>query len=212
VLSQSFAFIDHPIVNRVKAGLRLPSVLDYVGFRPVLTADYDLRSSFPARVLDRLLYLYPSRERCTDGVCRRLLLLYGEVIRHDQLDQATHDRMYEMFDRANLTTFKHLAKMIARGHIVDQFGKNTYLTRAKGLQVNIPITLLQGTANGLFRPSGARKTHEWLIAHGGFGSTAANREKFRLLPIDGFGHLDNFIGKHASTAVFPELVRALRSM
>ncbi len=212
VLSQSFAFMDHPVINRVKAGLHLPSVLDYVGFRPVLTADHDLRSSLPARVLDRLLYLYPSKERCREGVCRRLLLLYGEVIRHDQLDQATHDRLYEMFDRANLTTFKHLAKMIARGHLVDRFGKNTYLRPENGRRVNVPITLLQGTANGLFRPSGARKTHEWLIQHGGFGSPEANRDKFRMLPIQGHGHLDNFIGKRASTDVFPELVRALERM
>ncbi len=128
VLSQSFAFIDSTWSNRLKAVLRLPDVLSFLNFGPVLSSDYDRRSSYRTRALDRLLHFYPSAERCGEGVCRRLLLLYGEVIRHDQLDLATHQSLYDMFDRANLTTFKHLAKMFACGHIVDHNGRNEYLT------------------------------------------------------------------------------------
>jgi cholesterol oxidase len=211
MLSQSYAFIDHPFVNRVKAKLRLPDLLSYLNFRAVLTADYDLRSSWRTRLLDRLLHFYPSHERCGDGVCRRLLLMYGEVIRHDQLDKATHESMYHLFDRGHLTTFKHLAKMIARGRLVDSTGKDVYLQPENGKHVTVPITLLQGMANGLFRPAGMGKTHAWLVEHGGFGA-ALNFSMFTPLEIPGHGHLDNFIGKNAKREVFGKIVTALEAM
>ena len=34
---------------------------------------------------------------------------------YDQLDLATHELFYDMFDRANLTALQHLGKMIERG-------------------------------------------------------------------------------------------------
>jgi cholesterol oxidase len=211
LLSQSYAFIDHPFVNRLKAKLRLPDVLSYLNFRAVLTPDYDLRSSWPTRLLDRLLHFYPSRERCSDGVCRRLLLMYGEVIRHDQLDKATHESLYHLFDRGNLTSFKHLARMIARGQLVDAAGKDVYLTPENGGHVRVPITLLQGAANGLFRPAGMRKTRAWLVEHGGFGAQD-NPRMFTPLEIPRHGHLDNFIGKDARNEVFGHIVTALEAM
>jgi cholesterol oxidase len=211
MLSQSYAFIDHPLINRLKAKLRLPHVLSYLNFRPVLTADYDLRSSWPTRMLDRLLHFYPSRERCGDGVCRRLLLMYGEVVRHDQLDKATHESLYHLFDRGNLTSFKHLARMIGRGRIVDAAGNDVYLQPKNGADVRVPITLLQGTANQLFRPSGMRKTHAWLVEHGGFPGDL-NAKMFTPLEIPRHGHLDNFIGKHARAEVFDKIVFALEAM
>lgn len=207
VLSQSFAFIDPPLINRLKAKLRLPDVLAFLNFRAVLTSDFDQRSSYRTRALDRLLHLYPSAERCGEGVCRRLLLMYGEVIRHDQLDHATHSSLYDMFDRANLRTFSHLAKMFARGHIVDRDGRNTYLTPTGGKHIDVPITLIQGTANGLFRARGAIRTHEWLLTHGRFGPN--NADKFTLRMIPGYGHLDHFIGRHAAKDVFPIIRSAL---
>jgi hypothetical protein len=212
MLSQSFAFIDHPFFNRLKARLRLPDVLQYARFRAVLTADYDLRSRMPTRILDRLLHFYPSRERCREGVCRRLLLMYGEVVRHDQLDKHTHESLYHLFDRANLTTFSHLGKMIARGQIVDRAGNDVYLQPGNGTHITVPITLLQGMANGLFRPAGMRKTRAWLVEHGGFGTPADNARMFTPLEIPGHGHLDTFIGRHAREQVFGKIVAALRAM
>lgn len=210
ILSQSFAFIDPPWPNRVKARMRLPDLLAFLNFRPVLTSDFDRRSSYGTRLLDRLLRFYPSHERCGEGVCRRLLFMYGEVIRHDQLDHATHASLYDMFDRANLRTFSHLAKIFARGHIVDRFGKNTYLTHDAGKHIRVPITLLQGTKNGLFRPRGATLTRDWLVAHGGFGT--GNADKFVLEAVPGYGHLDNFIGRNAARDVFWRIDGALQRM
>jgi len=162
-----------------------------------MTPDYDLRSGWRSRLLDRVLRLYPTNERCSSGVCRRLLLMYGEVIRHDQLDKAMHDRLYQLFDRANMTTFVHLSRMIAKGKIVDSRGKDTYLTPENTARIRVPITLLQGTGNRLFKPRGGQRTIDWLHRNGGFGSREKNEEQFRLVPVPGYGHLDTFIGKKA---------------
>jgi cholesterol oxidase len=210
LLSQSFAFIDLPWQTRLKVRLHLPELLTYLNFRMVVTSDFDVRSGMGTRLLDRLLYFFPSKERCHEGVCRRLLLLYGEVVRHDNLDQRTHEIFYHLFDRGNLAAFKHIGRMFIRGHISDRDGRNAYLLPKNGKLVNIPITLLQGAANNMFRPAGARKTRAWLVKHGPFGTE--NEEMFTLVETPGYGHLDSFIGRNAARDVFPVIAGALERM
>jgi len=200
VLSQSFACIDHPWLNKLKAWIQLPQILKYMRFVTVMTPDYDLRSGWRSRMLDRVLRLYPTKERCSSGVCRRLLLMYGEVVRHDQLTKETHDMLHQLFDRANMTTFVHLSRMIAKGQIVDRNGKNVYLTSKRTGHINVPIALVQGKGNRLFRPRGGLRTHDWLLKHGGHGDR--NKEMFRLRIIPGHGHLDTFIGKRGQMTVY----------
>jgi len=207
VLSQSFACINHPWLNQVKAWIQLPQFLRYMQFVTVMTPDYDLRSGWRSRLLDRLLRLYPTNERCSSGVCRRLLLMYGEVIRHDQLDKKTHDVLHHLFDRANMTTFVHLSQMIKKGRIVDQDGHDTYLTPDNTRRINVPIMLLQGKGNRLFKPRGGQRTIEWLHRHGGHGD--ANKKWFTLTQVPGHGHLDTFIGKNAKAVVYPIITELL---
>jgi pimeloyl-ACP methyl ester carboxylesterase len=212
ILSQAVAFIDQPFVNRLKARLHLAEILRLLGLRPILTPDFDLRSSVAVRLLDRLLYFYPSRERCKSGVCRRLLLIYGDANRHDQLDAVTHEMIYDMVDRGNLTTLAQLEKMAVRRQIVDAAGKDVYLDPRNGKNVDVPITLLQGARNNLFRRSGAHKTLAWLHEHGGFSSRAENEKKFRPLEVPDFGHMDVFIGRNSERIVYPRILEALQDM
>ena len=209
-LSQSFAFMDQPLINRIKAGIHLPQLLKLLGFIPMLTVDDDLRSDWRSRLLDRALRFYPTVERCDSAVCRRILFLYGEVVRHEKLDQHTHDLMYDFFDRANLTAFVQLAAMIRAGHIVDKFGRNTYLTHANGQGIQVPVTLFQGTKNRLFKPAGGRRTIAWLREHG--GGKRGPDDLFQLVAIDGYGHLDNFVGAHAACEVFDTFGKELDRM
>jgi pimeloyl-ACP methyl ester carboxylesterase len=212
VLSQSFAFIALPWPTRLKVRLHLPELLSYLNFRQVVTSDFDARSSFRTRLLDRLLYFFPSDERCHEGVCRRLLLLYGEIARHANLDPKTHETFYHLFDRGNLAAFRHIGRMFIKGRISDKNGKNTYLQPENGRHVTMPITLLQGTANNMFLPSGARKTYDWLLEHGGTGNRDENEKMFRLVYSRGYGHLDSFIGRDAKKDVYPQIWVALERM
>ena len=207
VLSQSFACINHPWINQVKAWIRLPQFLRWMRFITIMSPDYDLRSGWRSRLLDRLLRLYPTNEPCSSGICRRLLLMYGEVIRHDQLEKGTHELVYDLFDRANMTTFVHLSQMIRKGRIVDAEGKDTYLTDKNTKNIKVPITLLQGKGNRLFKPRGGQRTLQWLLEHGRYG--ADNRRMFRLEEVEGHGHLDTFIGKNAPRVVYPKIAQLL---
>ena len=90
--------------------------------------------------------------------------------------------------------------------------QEAYLQPANGKNVNVPITLLQGERNNLFRRSGAHKTLAWLCEHGGFGSPAKNRDKFTLLEVPDYGHMDVFIGKNSARDVYPKILDALERM
>jgi cholesterol oxidase len=209
VLSQYFAFVEQPWINRFKAALRLPELLKWMNFRPVMTPGYDAESTRRAHWLDTLLRVYPTRERCSSGVCRRLLLMYGEVIRHDRIDRQTHDRMYDMFGRANLTFFEQMTRMVRRHRAVDYGGADSYLTTGNAKRLTIPLTLVQGTANGLFLPKGGGEMFDWLVAN---GPHPDNRRWFSLLRLPGVGHLDTFLAPDAEGTAFVPIAEALERM
>lgn len=215
VLSQSMLFIDMPFVNRFKAFLRAAQVVRFLGFRPVLTTQFGLGEALATRLLDRILYFYPSHERCRSGVCRRLLLIYGEANRHAQLDRKTHDMIYDFEDSGNLTSIAQLQRMALKKKIVDAQGGDIYVTEANGKNITMPLTLLQGEKNNLFRRSGALDTREWLHRHGGDESkgwdTVKRRRYFTYVELPEHGHMDVFIGK-TSTRTYEAVAKALRDM
>jgi cholesterol oxidase len=192
----------HPVappLNKVKAGLHLASLLNGLGVE-TLTTDFDTTSSGLDRLCDTLLRLYPTRERCNSPVCRRILFLYGEVYDHDQLNAATHGALHEMFGVANMTTFRHLTRMLQAGHVVDAAGNDRYLPNAGRL--NIPIAFLHGEHNRLFLPEGSERTYQFLCERNG-------PELYSRHVVPGYAHMDCFIGKNASRDVYPVVTREL---
>lgn len=206
VLSQSFPFMDHPWTNRLKSALRLPQVLKFLRFNSILNSDDDLRADWQSRLVDIVLRLYPTREHCSCSVCRRIIFIYGEVLRHENLDRDTHDMLFDLFDRANLTMFEHVARMILKGHAVNRHGHEVYVEPASNANnIPCPITLVQGELNRFFRPAGAETTSAWFQRH-------APEKRVSLLTIEGYSHLDVFIGKKAAADVFPRLVGAMEGL
>ncbi len=212
--SQFFPFVYMPWQNRVKSALRIAEMLEFGGFAPVLTPDFDRYRPLHSRLVDRLLYFYPSRERCRSPVCRRTLFLYGENYQHRLLDSETHDAIFDMFDRANLRTFKHLTRMCRARRAVDHEGRNRYLTEDNAKKLELPITLLQGQNNYLFLPEGSRRMHAWLLEHGAWGPGPGGRqlreEAYRLVTFEDFGHMDTFMGRDSARIVFPEVLAGLQ--
>ena len=212
ILSQTHVFQDHPLINRIKAWTRLSKLLRIAGFRPVLTSDHDVRSGRGSRLLDLLLRLYPTVEHCSSPVCRRTLLMYGEVIRHRQIDRHTHDLLYDLFDRSNLTMLEHMSLLVRRGHAVDRHGREVYLTKANGRNLRMPLTIIQGRLNRLFRPIAADRTHRWMLEYGHQRNRTDNDRLFQIQYFEHYAHLDHFLGARASDEVYPELVKALKRM
>jgi len=191
----------HPIVVppvRIKAILHLATLLKVLGTK-TMTTDYH-----PARLADKALEtamkLYPTRERCDSPVCRRILFLYGEVFVHAQLNEATHQAVHEMFGVSNMTIFEHISRIVTKGHVVDAQGEETYLKTVQNM--DLPITYIHGELNHFFSPEGTKETVELL-------KRTNDPSLYKRIVIPGYAHMDCFIGKNASTDVFPMLLDEL---
>lgn len=185
-----------PFLTEAKSGLYLARALRLFGVRTV-TADYD-EHQWDDWALDKLLRLYPTRERCNNPVCRRIFFVFGESYRHDQLNTATHEAMHEMFGITSLRALQHLALMVRAGQAVDKDGEDVYLPNVKFKYLDFPIAFLHGAKNREFFPEATQKTFEWLRQHNGPARYAWER-------IPGYGHLDCFIGRNAHRVVFPRI-------
>jgi choline dehydrogenase-like flavoprotein len=189
-----------PLGNRVRAGLDLGKLLSlaHVG---TLTTDFDSQK-LEDRLVDDVLKMFPSKEQCTSAVCRRVLGIYGDVYKHDQLNDATHRAIHEMFGVANTASFNHLAAMVRAEKIVDKNGDDTYLTDQNLKRLTIPITFLHGAENNLFLPEGSTKTLQTL-AH------ANDATLYDRIEFPNYAHMDCFMGKTAAADIFPTVVSAL---
>ena len=187
----------HPVVIPlvgIKTRLHLATLLDKIGVKN-LTSDYE-PEKLPDRVLERLMHLYPTKEKCESPVCRRILFMYGEVFRHDQLNEATHRQVPEMFGMSSMTIFRHISDICNKGHVIDAQGEETYLPNVENM--DIPITFIHGERNNFFPPKGTESTYELLRQRNG-------PDLYRRHVIPRYAHMDVFIGKDASRDVFPLL-------
>jgi cholesterol oxidase len=187
-----------PLINQVKAGLDLGSVLKQAGVT-TLTTDFN-PNSITDQMLDAFLKLFPGTDACGSAVCRRIQGIYGDVYKHAQLNDATHTALHEMFGVANLTAFNHLTTMLRKGFVVDHLGNDTYMPHVDRL--SIPIVFLHGAENHLFLPEGSDETLKLL-------SYKNDAKFYERIVFPNYAHMDCFIGRNASADVFPDIVAAL---
>ena len=150
--------------------------------------------------IDAALKLIPSPEQCPSQVCQRILFIYGEPYKHDQLNTETHESIFEMFGVANMQTLKHMSQMVRAGRIVDAEGKNVYLPHFTRLA--IPIAFIHGAENRQFLPETTRQTFQMLSEKNG-------KHLYSRYVIPRYGHLDCLIGKSAESDVFPLILDEL---
>ncbi|QSQ20039.1 hypothetical protein JY651_32825 [Pyxidicoccus parkwayensis] len=188
-----------PTLNEIKAGLYLASFLSTLGV-DTLNTDFDTESDWQDRVYDTLLRLYPTQQRCNSPVCRRILFMYGEVYKHEQLNDATHDALHEMFGISNMTTFKQISLMLRKGHAVSAEGEEVYLPNIHRLR--LPMAFIHGAENRLFLPRGSQETFKLLSEKNG-------PDYYVRHVIPDYAHMDCFIGKNANRDVYPLVVAEL---
>ena len=89
-----------------------------------------------------------------------------------------------------------MSLLVRRGHAVDRHGEEIYLTKENGKNLRMPITIIQGRRNRLFRPIAA-ESH--LQVDAGKRTILRNREEnkrlFKIQYFDDYAHLDHFLGK-----------------
>lgn len=187
-----------PMANRIRAGLDLGTMAAKAGIK-TLTTDFDSQKQMDV-IVDTVLKLVPSREQCTSAVCRRILGIYGDVYKHANLNEATHQAIHEMFGVANITTFNHLSLMVRKEQIVDKDGGDTYLTHLDRLA--IPIAFVTGAENNLFLPEGTLKTLHAL-------SKANDATLYQRILFPNYAHMDLYMGRDSARDVFPTIVAQL---
>jgi cholesterol oxidase len=199
-------FTVHPVtstLNRVKARLNLGAAMADVGIAR-------LRPDSAPGLADMALDLtlrpvpLPHGERCGLAVCRWINAIYGCTHVHDQLDEATHQQIANLFGVGNLDGLRHLVLMLQRGVAVDASGLDRYLPHVGRL--DLPIHFVAGVRNHIFHPHGTERTLDWLRQAHGADAAARN---YSVTFLDDYGHLDALIGRDAATEVFPGIVDQL---
>ncbi|HEX6423838.1 MAG TPA: GMC family oxidoreductase N-terminal domain-containing protein [Acidimicrobiales bacterium] len=191
-------FTLHPVtsyLNQFKAAAGVDRLMRGIGLEGVapLTS-----ANIPNTVLDLLLRSVPMprAERCGKALCRWINAIYGCTHTHDQLDDATHDALDDMFGPGNLTALSHMGTIMQRRMAVDAAGDDVYTRRPDRLR--LPILLVQGERNYIFRPAGSMRTLRWL-------QTANEPSLYERVVLPGYAHLDALIGRDAAGDVFPVL-------
>lgn len=187
-------------VNKLRAGIFAADALGGLGLETLTTEAAD-DPSWAERLYDTALHLYPAgEEQCGSPFCRRVMFMYGEVYDHDQLNDATHEHLHEAFGVANMETFKQITRILREGHVVTAGGVDAYLPEVE--RFRMPISFVHGANNRLFTPEGSRLTYDYLREHNG-------PENYSLNIIDGYAHMDCFIGKDAARDVYPVITAEL---
>ncbi|EDM76394.1 hypothetical protein PPSIR1_07505 [Plesiocystis pacifica SIR-1] len=202
--SQATPHIDGSRDHRIKSGLRLPAVLESLGFTS-LTAYTDKHDGWLDRLYDRALELYPvarEEERGASATARRITFLYSQLYEHDQLNVATHDTLHELFGVANLSCFDQLGAIIRAEHIVDAEGGDVYLPQVGRLA--LPLRMIHGAENACYLPSGSERSYAWLRQHN-------DPALYSRVVIPDYGHIDCIFGKDAAEHVYPHILEHLEA-
>ena len=201
VCSQATAHVVAPAATRIKCGVYFPSVLDALGVDS-LDACAGADAPWHERLYDRALSLMPmqSEERCGSATCRRISFLYSNLYEHDQLNEATHEALHEMFGVGNMTGFEHIAQLVRRGHLAGAGGEDVYMPHLERLA--IPICFIHGAENNCFLTEGSELTVRAL------GEKNGTRLYTRHV-IPNYGHIDCVFGKDAVSDVYPFILHHL---
>jgi pimeloyl-ACP methyl ester carboxylesterase len=165
-----------------------------------LNPQWGLRApGFIPKMVDALVQL--THHECQNPVCKEVSFTYGSgfpaLWSHANLNDATHEWLKKEFAAVPLTFFSQMDLCVKAGHLVS-LGKFPELPAdftAQAPKTRARFSFFAGKQNLCFLPESQARTFEFLKDHG------ANHPSLHLL--DGYGHLDVFMGKNAATDVFP---------
>lgn len=197
------ALAGHPIptpANRLRAHVRVPTVLRKAGM-PTISTDYR-PDALPDRALERVMRALPISRMHDSPVGRRIYFIYGDVFDHARIDEATMaEAVPSFFGASNMTFFEHMAVMVRKGgRAVDVQGRDVYLSNTE--RFRMPIAFITGSRNRMFLPAGLAATHELL-------RRANGPDRYSHHVIDGYAHLDLWLGRDAVRDVFPTALAEL---
>jgi cholesterol oxidase len=199
VISQIATDVLVPRESELKAGLHVPGVIKRLGVKRL---NAESHHTWKSRLFNVVTDLLPAqgRQPCDSAVCHRITFIYGPLYQHQQLNDATHSALHEMFGVANIESLKHLALMARRKRVVRADGADLYIPNVK--QMALPICFVNGARNACYLPRSIDLAVERL-------SAANGADLYTHRKITGYGHIDCIFGRDAARDVYPHIVAHL---
>jgi pimeloyl-ACP methyl ester carboxylesterase len=208
VASQVAMHLAVPPMSAIKAKLRAADLVGRAGIRYMTPGE----ESSQWLVQRAMAALTVGHLECSSVYCHRLTFIFGHLYKHGQLNQATHDRLPEQFGRCATTALQHLSQMIRAGHAIKfdhgpagnirRYGGSRPPSYLDPQHFRVPVTFLSGSDNRTYLPVSTQRTYDWLVqANGG--------KHYRRHLVDGFGHLDTFMGSRAAERTYPLMLAGL---
>jgi pimeloyl-ACP methyl ester carboxylesterase len=199
----------HPVtdwMNYTKADLGMAEMMSNLG-KAGQVFDFSSGGTETDHLIDAIAYNLPvpSGQACKNPTCRRIFGVYGPSYDHSQLSQQTHVAIASMFSRVSPKPFEQLQRIMHAGRAVDAGGSDAYVTDEGAKRLNLPITFLVGLNNQIFYPESSQRTRAWLSEYNG-------SRHYRQRAIQGYAHMDLFIGHSSATDVFPAIVDELQRL
>ena len=108
-----------------------------------------------------------------------------------------------MFGVGNLRALDHMAVIMRARKALAADGTDSYVSHPERLR--LPILMVQGERNYIFRPEGSLRTLRWLQG-------ANDPALYERVVLPGYAHLDALIGRDAPADVFPVRQRPPRPL
>ncbi len=192
------------IGKTLKTGLK---EVPMVGASPGKSVDPNDPAVLRDKAIDLLVWNapFPGELPCYNPTCHRVFGVFGASYAHDQLNEATHDALSDVFGTVSSEPFKQLALIMRKGLAVDNKGSSAEFGHASRL--NLPIDFIAGSKNQIFYPETTLRTLNWLRT----AVKDARSDTYSRKVFPQYAHMDFFIGRNASKDVFPYILECLKS-
>jgi pimeloyl-ACP methyl ester carboxylesterase len=146
---------------------------------------------------------------CDVPACHMLSFMWGSgnpaLYEHANLapETHTHERLADLHSAVDVAYFRHIGKMVRAGKAVKYNPADpAHRTLPDDYTVDVervetPVLYLTGDRNNVFADSN-------IVGHRLLNERVPGRHELEI--IDGYGHVDPFIGKNAHMDVFPRIV------
>lgn len=122
--------------------------------------------------------------------------VFGRLFEIDNISAPLRNGLGDLLGPTNLRTYQQILHAVLQDAVVDEFGRNIYLTdRNLASFYRFPALFLHGSGNDVFERAGPEESAAIL-------NQVVSPGRFRFMPLDGFGHLDPLIGIGVAEKVF----------
>ncbi len=125
--------------------------------------------------------------------------VFGRLFELDNLSQEMRENLGDLLGTTNLTTYQQILHSLLAKCLVDQYGRNVYVTDQNFASFyRFPALFIHGEQNDVFDVQCTGDSVQRL-------REIFSEEDFEHLTFEEFGHLDPLVGKNAAAQIFPAI-------